>query len=58
MGRLKRCSFCTRSNLDVPNKLLVQGMGAWICLDCARLALEIIELEIKRERDLASKTIT
>ena len=35
------CNFCGRSEREV--KLLISGLNAYICEDCARQAYEIVE---------------
>jgi len=47
MGKLNTCSFCGRSEKDVP--LLISGINGFICSDCVGAAQEIVNENIKHK---------
>ena len=47
MGKLNTCSFCGRSEKDVP--LLISGINGFICSDCVGAAQEIVKENIKHK---------
>lgn len=47
MGKQNTCSFCGRSEKDVP--LLISGINGFICSDCVGAAQEIVKENIKHK---------
>ena len=49
MTDIKNCSFCGRPEVEV--QMLVTGIDAQICNDCARQAYDIVKAELYKEHD-------